>query len=202
VTPSSSVRVYTDPKRAPAGGLEALENEVIELFVELAGMLGLPRSYGEIYGLLYTSARPLSFTEVQERLGISKGSVSQGLRALRAVGALKVVPVEEVIRQALGPSAKNLSELSVAFARGGVRRSEYYVPETELRTLMAGYLRESIEPQLKAGVARVGEMRKRHAALLAGNNGDDAVLQERLQKLQTWHRKGSTLLPIIAKVLG
>src|ERR1051325_10337814 len=70
-------------------GLNQLERDFVGIFVGLAGALGLPRSYGEIYGVLYASPRALSFTDLQGKLGLSKGSISQGLKALREVGAVR-----------------------------------------------------------------------------------------------------------------
>ena len=64
-------------------GVAELENEIVEHFADLAAMLAQPRSYGQIYGLLFASTQPLSFTDIVERLDLSKGSVSQGLKALR-----------------------------------------------------------------------------------------------------------------------
>src|SRR5439155_9335517 len=64
---------------APARTDASLEAEVIGLFVQLSRMLGQPRSYAEIYGLIFISARPINMEEMIERLGISKGSASQGL---------------------------------------------------------------------------------------------------------------------------
>jgi HTH-type transcriptional regulator, glycine betaine synthesis regulator len=140
-------------------------------------MFGLPRSYGEIYGLLYASARPLSFTDIQERLDVSKGSVSPGLKALREVGA---------IRQ----------------AQGSDPRREHFEAETELRALLSGFLKESIVPQLQRGSGRIATMKSAHRATLVAKNGDGRLLQSRLDKLQSWHRKGGALLPLISKFLG
>ena len=47
---------------------------MIDVFVRAASLIGLPRSIGEIYGLLFY-AQALSFDELVERLQISKGSV-------------------------------------------------------------------------------------------------------------------------------
>ena len=63
---------------------------MIDVFVRAAGLIGLPRSIGEIYGLLFCSPKALSFDELVERLQISKGSVSQGLKVLRQLGAVKL----------------------------------------------------------------------------------------------------------------
>src|SRR2546422_6670826 len=75
----------------PAAPLTALETEIIDLFVQLSHLLGQPRSLAEIYGLLFISARPLAMDDLIERLHMSKGSASQGLKFLRSVGAVKMV---------------------------------------------------------------------------------------------------------------
>ena len=64
-----------------------LEIESIDFFVRLMGLLGLPRSVGEIYGLLYFSPHPLPMDQIVSRLGISIGSASQGLKTLRSLKA-------------------------------------------------------------------------------------------------------------------
>ena len=53
---------------------------MISLFVQLSRIIGLPRSYAELYALLFLSPRPLTMDEMIQRRGISKGSASQGLR--------------------------------------------------------------------------------------------------------------------------
>ena len=56
-----------------------LELESIDFFVRMMGILGMPRSVGEIYGLLYFSENPLSMDQIVQKLGMSLGSASQGL---------------------------------------------------------------------------------------------------------------------------
>ena len=73
-------------------GAGEIQRGVIDLFVRGVRVLGLPKSIGEIYGLLYISSAPLPLDAIVAKLGISKGSASQGLRFLRNLGA--VVPVE------------------------------------------------------------------------------------------------------------
>ena len=64
------------------------ESAVIDLFLNAANSFGLPKSYGQIYGLLFCRDEPLAMDEVMDLLHISKGSASQGLRALRQLGAI------------------------------------------------------------------------------------------------------------------
>ena len=44
--------------------LSAWETSMIDVFVRAAGLIGLPRSIGEIYGLLFCSPKALSFDEL------------------------------------------------------------------------------------------------------------------------------------------
>jgi DNA-binding transcriptional regulator GbsR (MarR family) len=156
--------------------LSDFEQEIVGVFVGLAQGVGLPKSYGEIYGLLFASAQPLDFTTIQERLELSKGSVSQGLRALREIGA-------------------------VAVAEGPDERRERYVAATELRQLIGALLRGTVEPQLALGETRLAK-----AARLLGREklspAEARTLSHRLDKLQAWHRKAGGMLPWIAKFLG
>ena len=99
--------------------LAPFQQECINFFVHAAQALSVPRSVGEIYGLLYSSGEPLTMDDVVERLSISKGSASQGLRTLRDIGAVRTTYV------------------------AGDRR-DFFVAETELRKLAFGFLRESI----------------------------------------------------------
>jgi DNA-binding transcriptional regulator GbsR (MarR family) len=167
------------PAQAPDGAdreaIKAIEDELVAHFADLAGMFALPRSYGQIYGLLFASAQPLSFTDIVARLDLSKGSVSQGMHALRAVGA---------IHPAEGPDW----------------RREHFVAEIRLRALIGGYLRETITPQLKRGLNRVERLRDQHRVQLGAGNGK--VLRDRLAQLRRWHRKGGAVLPVVAKLLG
>ena len=76
--------------RSPSSGsLTAFEAELVAVFADLVVLLGLPKSMGEIYGFIFASAEPPTFADIEQKLGLSKGSVSQGLRALRELGAVK-----------------------------------------------------------------------------------------------------------------
>ena len=71
--------------------LEPVEVEVIQLFVQFSRALGQPRSLAEIYGLLFISPHPLTMDTLIERLNLSKGSASQGLKYLHDLGAVRTV---------------------------------------------------------------------------------------------------------------
>src|SRR5260370_26161865 len=107
----------------PQAGLNPLETEIIDFFFQLSGLLGQPRSLAEIYGLLFISARPLDMDDLIERLQLSKGSASQGLKFLRNIGAVRMIYV------------------------AGDRRV-HYEAVAELRNLATRFLREQIVPHL------------------------------------------------------
>lgn len=65
--------------------------EIIEAGGRLCQLLGLPRSTGQIYGLLYLSAKPLSLDDMVDLLGISKASASCGTRQLASLCAIRPV---------------------------------------------------------------------------------------------------------------
>ena len=166
-----------NPDSIPTGAALAFERECITFFSDVVQMLGLPRSMGQIYGLLFACPHPLSFTDIAERLNLSKGSVSQGLRALREVGAIRP---DDTLRG----------------------RREHFVPETELRKLFSGFLRGSVEPHLKRGARRLHEFKLAHGSALGAQGETGRLLLARLGKLQGWNRKGSAVLPLLTKFLG
>lgn len=110
-----------------------LETRVREFFVDGVRVLGLPKSVGEIYGTLFISRVPLSLDDLVERLGISKGSGSQGLKMLRTLGAVREVS-------------------------GIEGRKVYYEADVELKSLVGGFIREQIRPHLSSAKVKIGLM--------------------------------------------
>lgn len=174
---------FVPPETADASLLEGgscgdsraeLEAELIELFVRMAQTIGLPKSIGQIYGVIYGSTEPLNLEDITARLEISKGSASQGLRFLRSIGAVDSVHVDG-------------------------RRSEHFIPETSLRALASGFLKEQIEPHLDHGADRLARLRE-----LAGDpaTGDSELLRERIGRLEAWHSRAIKLLPFALRFLG
>jgi DNA-binding transcriptional regulator GbsR (MarR family) len=157
--------------------LDPLERQVVGFFVDGVKVLGLPRSIGEIYGLLFVSSEPLSLDDLVRRLGISKGSASQGLRTLRSLGA---------VREAAG--------------NGNGERRTYYEPAVELKRLVGGFIREQIRPHLESGRAKIQLL-----AATADEVEDlerRRFVSERVERLEQWMRSGGRVLPILQKLLG
>ncbi len=154
--------------------LGELEREVIELFVRMADVLSLPRSVGEIYGLLFVSSDPLCLDDCRIRLNISKGSTSQGLKILRSFGAIRTVYIPG-------------------------DRKDYYVAETSLRKIASGFAGEQIQPHVHSGKERIARIRE----ILDQYSGDDReLLDEKIEHLENWQKRASKVLPLILKLIG
>ena len=111
------------------------EYEALRPWVALAEDLGLPRSIGQLYGLIFLSDRPVSAQQCAERLKMSRSSAGQGLRTLKEFGAIK--------------SNFQLGE-----------RSEHFVIEPDLGVLITRILEGRLLPAFAAFFRRVEELEK------------------------------------------
>src|SRR5664279_941808 len=117
-----------------AGNPVDFQTECATFFSEVVQVFGVPKSVGQIYGLLYASPEPLSFSDIVERLDISKGSASQGLQLLRSLGAIRVADEldgRENSHFHLHPHSGSEASRRIAYA-----------PELSLRRLVSGVLQE------------------------------------------------------------
>ena len=154
--------------------LNQVEVDTIHLFVQLSRVLGQPPSVAEIYGLLFVSPHPLSQEEFLERLNLSKGSASQGLRYLQDLGAVRTVYV------------------------AGDRRV-HYEAVAELRNLANRFLRQQVLTYFEDSGERL-ERLLAEARKLPNGQRDHAV--SRVKMLKSWEKNSRRLLPIILALLG
>lgn len=157
-----------------AARLAPHESEVIDIFVRLSRILGQPRSLGQIYGLLFISTQPLAMDDLMDRLNLSKGSASQGLKFLRNLGAVRTLEVP------------------------GDRRV-HYEAVAELRSLAGQFLRDKIEPHLGEGEQRLDRVEQMLGELSAEHR---AHADRRITMLRSWSRNSRRVLPLVVKVLG
>ncbi|MGE9293912.1 MAG: GbsR/MarR family transcriptional regulator [Puniceicoccales bacterium] len=151
--------------------MDEIEVEALAYFVEVAQMLGLPKSLGEIYAVVFLSSQPLCMEAIIRKLNISLGTASQGLRQLRQLKAVRAISIP-------------------------ADRRDYYEAETELRPLIGNFLAEVVVPQMESGQSRLRAL----GSLLAEVEPDkQAHYQNRLAKLEQWNRTGGKLIPRIAQ---
>ena len=152
-----------------------LEAEVIGLFVQLSRIIGVPRSYAELYALLFLSPRPLTMDEIIQRLGISKGSASQGLNFLRKAGAIRVHHLP------------------------GRHAARHHEAVAELRHLAAGFLQDQILPQVEDSQNRLDQIAAMVAKLPAEERENT---RRKITMLQSWGKQTRQFLPVVVEMMG
>jgi DNA-binding transcriptional regulator GbsR (MarR family) len=160
--------------KPPEQKLEPVEVEVINLFVQFCRALGQPRSYAEIYGLLFVSHQPVAMDTLIERLNMSKGSASQGLKYLQDLGAVRAVYL------------------------AGERRI-HYVAVAELRKLAGRFLSQQILTHFEDSENHLERMMAQ-AQNLSGEQRKHVT--GRIKMLRSWEKHGRRLVPFILKMLG
>lgn len=169
--PATASDPLADSASSRAAEELAFESEVVAFFVDTADLLGVPKSVATIYGVLFASAVPLSFAEIEARVKFSKGSVSQGLRVLREVGAIK---------ESAGAAVKT-------------RNVQHYEPDMALRKLILRFIDQRLQTQLDTGSNRLGRIQ---AAVPLNDEAAVVVLRKRIKQLSSWHEQTRALLPV------
>jgi HTH-type transcriptional regulator, glycine betaine synthesis regulator len=176
-----SWRLVKSDGRAP--DIVAFEEAVIEFFLDAAALLGVPNSVAAIYGICFASPEALSFSDIISRLNISSGSVSQGLRVLKEVGALKCSSTGN------SPTASSQRSSLSAVTRETTR----YEPDLALRKLVLHWIENHLQKQIISGRKR---LKRIEIAAPSHPSASAAVLHERLAALRTWHGKAGALIPV------
>jgi len=160
-------------EREAASALQELEVEAIEMFINFLRLIGLPKSVGEIYGLLFVAPRPMAMDDIMDRLEISLGAASQGLKLLRSFGAVRVV-----------------------YERG--ERRDHYVADLELSRFATVFIKEELQPRMDMAAERIKRMEQALAALPAKER---KATRERIERLKHWLDKGRKLLPWLIRFM-
>lgn len=158
---------------AAAAPVSPAEREVLDFFIHFGKYLSLPRSVGEIYGLLFARGAKLTLDDLVNQLGISKGSASQGLRMLRGVGAVRI-------------------------SHEPGDRKDYFEAETELPTLLRGFLRDQLAVKMERAEEHLQRLR---SAVDDPRGGAPEGLSARVERLQSWHNKARRLVPLVSTFL-
>lgn len=158
-------------KAAVSDAHQEFEDGLVSVFAELADLFGNPRSHGQIYGLLFSSPGPLTMDEITERLGISKGSVSQGLRALEDLGA-----VERISNGRFG----------------------HYSAKLELKTLIGGFVRQRLIPRLEKSNSTLKELELLVAGM---PEAEAKEVEWKLRRVAQWHTRATQFLPLAQRIL-
>lgn len=159
----------------PSSDIQTIDAQIISFFQDGVKILGLPKSVGEIYGLLYASPKPLTMLDLINQLGISKGSASQGLKMLRTLGAVREVQHNN-------------------------DRKAYFEADIELKKLVGGFIREEIRPHLNSGQEKLQRLEQELDNLSSAELRE--FYEARIKRLKRWAGKANLVLPMLQKLLG
>ena len=159
--------------------LTKTQRDMIELGGRVCQLLGIPRSTGQIYGLLFLSAKALSLDDFVAALGISKASASTGTRLLLAWRTIRVswVPGERRDFFEIDPDIANLLRIHY---RDVIQR-RFLTAQSRVQTISA-----SLEEEQANGLM---------------STEDYAICSERLKAILEIQKKVQELLPLLEKLL-
>ena len=160
---------------SPSSSIPAIDEHIVSFFQDGVRMLGLPKSVGEIFGVLFAFPKPLTMLDLVNRLGISKGSASQGLKMLRTLGAVREVDYND-------------------------DRKTYFEADVELKKLVGGFIREEIRPHLTSGQDKLKKLEKELSKIDDPELAE--FYEERIKRLKRWSGKANLVLPLLQKFLG
>ena len=156
------------------------KQEMVELGGRLSQILGLPRSTGQIFGLLYFSSNPLSLGQICDVLGISKASASTGTRQLATWGALRKVWVP------------------------GERKDYYEALEDFGQLFRAGYV-TIVKPRMSSSINRLKKIEDSLKNDLESNlitSKQYKFINSRFCKIKKVHTKLVRFAPVLEKMFG
>ena len=110
-----------------------LDRETTAFWIEAAALLGLSRSIGESYALIFLSPAPLNADDLVDKLGISRSGAGQALKQLAEIGAIRP-------------------------ATGMQSRKDHYELQTDLGVLVRLFLNSRMLPRLEELSRRRAEL--------------------------------------------
>jgi DNA-binding transcriptional regulator GbsR (MarR family) len=153
---------------------QEIVHTLTDVFGELADLFGNPRSHGQVFGLLFSSLKPLTQEEIAERLQISHASTSLALRALESFGAVEKTPAP------------------------GPRAQATYTAHTALRPLVLGFVKNRLIPKLAASQEKLAEAANLVSQL---DRKEFAELCTRVERVQNWHKRAEQVLGAADQIL-
>ncbi|SHN31259.1 DNA-binding transcriptional regulator GbsR, MarR family [Duganella sacchari] len=133
--------------------LTPLAQRFILHFGEMGSRWGINRTVGQIYALLYVSAKPLNADEIAESLSFSRSNVSMGLKELQSWRLVKLLHKPN-------------------------DRREYFEPPKDIWDIFKALLEERRRREVEPTLSML-----RDALLETPSNETDLIAQERMREM-------------------
>ena len=156
-------------------------NPLVHRFIEDAGNMtqsfGVGRVIGQLYTYLYFSREPRNLADMQEALGISKGSASTGVRQLEQWGAVRKV-----------------------WVKGD--RKDYYEASDWFGQILKNAVLDMVGKKMASYASLLEEVNS-DLARLSGGDGEGKFIRERVTRLRTFQQKAQWVWnkPVIRRLL-
>jgi len=156
-------------------------NAIAHRFIEEAGnatqAFGLGRVVGQIYAYAYFSPTPRNLADMQEDLGISKGSASTGVRQLEQWNAVRKV-----------------------WVKGD--RKDYYEANDWFGKILKNVILDTMGKRLYSYTTLLDEL-EQEMAVLDADDADDAFIKDRIEHLRKFHERADALWnnPLLQRLL-
>ena len=89
---------------------------------------------------------------------------------------------------------------AVREAAGNGDRRTYYEPAVDLKKLVGGFIREQVRPHLDSGKVKLRFIAE--TASLTADPVDKEFFNDRIERLESWMKRGGQVLPMLQKILG
>ena len=157
---------------------------VVRRFIEDAGnttqSFGIGRVLGQIYAYLYFSPVSRNLNDMQEALGISKGSASTGVRQLEQWGAARKV-----------------------WVKGD--RKDYYQADDWFGKILKNAILDTVGKKMTVYTALLDEIETELSNLADGSRGDGEYefVKDRIEHLKAFQRRAQKLWgnPLVQRLL-
>ncbi len=137
-----------------------IQHGIMDAIGRITTFWGFSRIMGQLYGLLYLSARPMTLDEMAQNLSISKGNVSINIRALERWNMVRKV-----------------------WVKGD--RKDFYEAETDFWKIIRGVLKEREKKEFDQALGSIGNLRKKTEEIHKKEKSPEtAFAVERLKKLE------------------
>ena len=153
--------------------------EFIKTVTRVCQKVGLPRTFGEIYGLIFLSEEPLSLDDISNLLAISKGSASSGTRRLLELQAIKQVWIAG-------------------------SRKDYFEMRLELREVLKECYTRFVKPNLSKSTKKILWIKELlNDDFKSGeiNESSYTLTIKRLNEVEKIEKKISRLLPLVDRFI-
>lgn len=158
--------------------LESVHDDMLDGLGQLSDYFGFSKVFGQLYGALLMSPRPMSLDDMVERLSISKANVSINMRTLENMGMVRQV-----------------------WVKGSSARRKYYAAETDFWEIISNILKgremRDVGRALDVMDANIKRLKSEAAAMSPEDRATAEVYIDRMRQMRELFEFARSLIEMI-----